>query len=171
MTDIIAILQDAGGLLIWPISIILLLLILVQGGAGDISSAFGGGGQLDSSLGVGAQQKISKVTGWFVAAFLVIVVILSIQLKGAIVAEEVVEDAAGAAATATEDTAAAVNPEDVAPAEGTEPAAEANANEAAAPAEGDANANAADVEPVEEAPAENNAEANGGGEAEIEVVE
>ncbi len=79
MLDIIIILQDAGNYLIWPLCAILLVLILLQGGAGDISSAFGGGGQLDSSLGVGAQQKISKVTGWFVALFLVLVVILSID--------------------------------------------------------------------------------------------
>lgn len=88
MVDIIIIIQDAGGLLIWPVCIVALILILLQGGAGDISSAFGGGGQLDSSLGVGAQQKISKVTGWFVAIFMVLVVVMSIPIKGELGAAE-----------------------------------------------------------------------------------
>ncbi len=57
-------------------------LILLQGGAGDISSAFGGGGQLDSTLGVGAGRKMSKITGWLSAAFMCIVLILSVQPFG-----------------------------------------------------------------------------------------
>ncbi len=57
-------------------------LILLQGGAGDISSAFGGGGQLDSTLGVGAGRKMSKITGWLSALFMAIVLILSVQHAG-----------------------------------------------------------------------------------------
>lgn len=64
-------------ILLWPLCFFLIGLILLQGGAGDLSSAFGGGGQLDSTLGVGAGRKMSKVTGWMVCAFLVIVAILA----------------------------------------------------------------------------------------------
>lgn len=61
-----------------PLCLFLIGLILLQGGAGDISSAFGGGGQLDSTLGVGAGRKMSKITGWLAGLFLVIVLILSV---------------------------------------------------------------------------------------------
>ncbi len=64
-------------ILLWPLCFFLIGLILLQGGAGDLSSAFGGGGQLDSTLGVGAGRKMSKVTGWMVFVFLVIVAILA----------------------------------------------------------------------------------------------
>jgi protein translocase SecG subunit len=56
-------------------------LILLQGGAGDLSSAFGGGGQLDSALGVGAGRKMSKLTGWLGVSFLAIVTLLAIPSK------------------------------------------------------------------------------------------
>lgn len=65
-------------ILIWPLCLFLVGLVLLQGGAGDMSSAFGGGGQLDSTLGVGAGRKMSKLTGWLVFAFLAIVTILAI---------------------------------------------------------------------------------------------
>ena len=61
-----------------PLCLFLIGLILLQGGAGDITSAFGGGGQLDSTLGVGAGRKMSKITGWLAGLFLVIVLILSV---------------------------------------------------------------------------------------------
>lgn len=69
-------------LLLIPLCLALVGLILLQGGAGDISSAFGGGGQLDSTLGVGAGRKMSKITGWMAGAFFVIVLLLSIQHSG-----------------------------------------------------------------------------------------
>lgn len=65
-------------ILLWPLCLFLIGMILLQGGAGDLSSAFGGGGQLDSTLGVGAGRKMSKVTGWMALAFLVIVAVLAI---------------------------------------------------------------------------------------------
>jgi protein translocase SecG subunit len=69
-------------LLLIPLCLALVGLILLQGGAGDISSAFGGGGQLDSTLGVGAGRKMSKITGWMAGTFFVIVLLLSIQHAG-----------------------------------------------------------------------------------------
>ncbi len=65
-------------IMLLPLCLFLIGLILLQGGAGDISSAFGGGGQLDSTLGVGAGRKMSKITGWLAGLFLVIVLVLSI---------------------------------------------------------------------------------------------
>lgn len=69
-------------ILLIPLCLALVGLILLQGGAGDISSAFGGGGQLDSTLGVGAGRKMSKITGWMAGSFFVIVLLLSIQHAG-----------------------------------------------------------------------------------------
>ena len=69
-------------ILLLPLCLFLIGLILLQGGAGDISSAFGGGGQLDSTLGVGAGRKMSKITGWLSGAFMVIVLLLSVQHAG-----------------------------------------------------------------------------------------
>ncbi len=71
-------------LLIWVLCPLLIGLILLQGGAGDISSAFGGGGQLDSTLGVGASRKMAKVTGWLGLIFMVMVLFLAIPIKGVI---------------------------------------------------------------------------------------
>ncbi|NRA36565.1 MAG: preprotein translocase subunit SecG [Planctomycetes bacterium] len=112
MIEFIQMMQDAGIIIIWPISLILLLLILLQGGAGDISSSFGGGGQLDSSLGVGAASKISKVTGWLVALFLILVVILSINPDGKLAAAETAAGITGESA----DDAGVVTEEAVIPA-------------------------------------------------------
>ena len=70
--------------LIWVLCPLLIGLILLQGGAGDISSAFGGGGQLDSTLGVGASRKMAKVTGWLGLIFMAMVLFLAIRYKGAI---------------------------------------------------------------------------------------
>ena len=61
---------------IWFLSIPLVILILLQGG-GDLSSTFGGGGQLDSSLGVGASQKMAKITAAMVVIFMFAVIILA----------------------------------------------------------------------------------------------
>ena len=69
-------------ILLLPLCLFLIGLILLQGGAGDISSAFGGGGQLDSTLGVGAGRKMSKITGWLSGAFMTIVLLLSVQHAG-----------------------------------------------------------------------------------------
>jgi protein translocase SecG subunit len=69
-------------ILLLPLCLFLIGLILLQGGAGDISSAFGGGGQLDSTLGVGAGRKMSKITGWLSGTFMAIVLLLSIQHAG-----------------------------------------------------------------------------------------
>lgn len=77
-------LQTIIVILIIPTSAILLLLILVQGGSGDLSSTFGGGGQLDSTLGVGASRKMGKITGWLSVVFLVGVLILAIPVGGKI---------------------------------------------------------------------------------------
>lgn len=70
--------QLVAGIGLWPISLLLLLLVLLQGGAGDVSSSFGGGGQLDSTLGVGASRKMSKITGLLVALFMGAVIILAV---------------------------------------------------------------------------------------------
>ena len=75
--------QEILGYLIWVLCPVLILLILVQGGAGDLSSTFGGGGQLDSTLGVGASRKMGKLTGWLSVAFLVIVLFMAIPPGGA----------------------------------------------------------------------------------------
>lgn len=69
-------------ILLWPLCLFIIGLILLQGGAGDISSAFGGGGQLDSTLGVGAGRKMSKLTAWLAGIFLLIVLALSVPHKG-----------------------------------------------------------------------------------------
>lgn len=108
MIEIIVMMQSAGLIIIWPVSLILLLLILLQGGAGDISSSFGGGGQLDSSLGVGAASKISKVTGWLVAVFLFLIVVLSINPDGALTGSDMIE---GAADAQNADTSAVIDAE------------------------------------------------------------
>ena len=65
-------------ILLWVMCPFLIGLILLQGGAGDMSSAFGGGGALDSTLGVGAGRKMSKLTGWLAFAFLAIVAVVGI---------------------------------------------------------------------------------------------
>ncbi len=71
--------QFVLGILIWFLCPVLLLLILLQGGSGDLSSTFGGGGRLDASLGVGAQAKMSKITTWLAVVFLLTVLILAID--------------------------------------------------------------------------------------------
>ena len=71
-------------IVLWPLCLTIIGLILLQGGAGDISSAFGGGGQLDSTLGVGAGRKVAKLTGWLSAIFLAMVTFLAIPHKGSL---------------------------------------------------------------------------------------
>lgn len=68
--------------LLWPLCLGIVGLILLQGGAGDLSSAFGGGGALDSTLGVGASKKMAKVTGWMAGLFFAFVLFLAIPNKG-----------------------------------------------------------------------------------------
>lgn len=70
--------------LLWIVCPLLIGLILLQGGAGDISSAFGGGGSLDSTLGVGAGRKMSKITAWLAAFFFIAVTILAIPREGSL---------------------------------------------------------------------------------------
>src|SRR5688500_11950266 len=65
-------------IVLWVMCPFIVGLILLQGGAGDMSSAFGGGGALDSTLGVGAGRKMSKLTGWLAFAFLTIVAVVGI---------------------------------------------------------------------------------------------
>ena len=108
---------------LWPLCLAMIGLILLQGGAGDISSAFGGGGMLDSTLGVGASKKMAKVTGWLAAIFFAVIIFLAIPHKGSLAAP-----APAPAASAVAPVAPATAP--VAPA----PAAAAPAPAAAAPA-------------------------------------
>lgn len=72
---------------IWFLCPILVMLILIQGGSGDLSSTFGGGGQLDSSLGVGAQRKMGRVTTMLSVVFLVMVLVLAIPLDKGLAVE------------------------------------------------------------------------------------
>jgi protein translocase SecG subunit len=71
---IVTILQFA----VWPLCLTMVGLILLQGGSGDVSSAFGGGGQLDTTLGVGASRKMAKLTGVLAVTFFLVVIILAI---------------------------------------------------------------------------------------------
>lgn len=68
--------------ILWFICPAIVGLILLQGGAGDISSAFGGGGMLDSTLGVGASRKMAKITGWLAAILFLAILFLAIPRKG-----------------------------------------------------------------------------------------
>ena len=68
-------------ILLWVMCPLLVLLVLVQGGTGDVASSFGGGGQLDSSLGVGASKKMAKLTGVLSVVFLIAVLIISIPVE------------------------------------------------------------------------------------------
>ncbi len=91
--------------LLWPLCLGIVGLILLQGGAGDLSSAFGGGGALDSTLGVGASKKMAKVTGWMAGFFFAFVLFLAIPNKGslgsAVVVEKTTTTSANAAAVST----------------------------------------------------------------------
>jgi protein translocase SecG subunit len=143
--------QTLFGVMIWFLCPILILLILIQGGAGDLSSTFGGGGQLDSTLGVGASRKMGKITGWLSVSFLLIVVFMAIP-PGGDYGSKLSEAGAseGPSAVSSEDPAA---PVDVAPATITEPVAplEPAESPAQAPAEPAADAPA---EPAADAPTE-----------------
>lgn len=75
-------LQDISAISIWFLGVIVIGLVLLQGGAGDVGSAFGGGGQLDGALGVGANKKLAKLTGWLSFLFIVMIVILAIKPSG-----------------------------------------------------------------------------------------
>ena len=100
--------------LLWPLCLGIVGLILLQGGAGDLSSAFGGGGALDSTLGVGASKKMAKVTGWMAGLFFAFVLFLAIPNKGGLGSPSK-PHSKGAAATS-------VNAAASAPAPGTAPA-------------------------------------------------
>jgi protein translocase SecG subunit len=54
----------------------IIILVLLQGGAGDVSSSFGGGGQLDSTLGVGANRKLAKITVGLIVLFMGTVLVI-----------------------------------------------------------------------------------------------
>ncbi len=99
--------------LLWPLCLGIVGLILLQGGAGDLSSAFGGGGVLDSTLGVGASKKMAKVTGWMAAFFFAFVLFLAIPHKGGV----------GRAEPTGSSTPQASIPADSIPAPGTAPTA------------------------------------------------
>jgi protein translocase SecG subunit len=73
-------------IVLWPLCIMCITLILLQGGAGDISSAFGGGGQLDSTLGVGASRKTARLTSWIAGAIALVVIVLDIPHHDSIAA-------------------------------------------------------------------------------------
>lgn len=86
---------------LWPLCLAMIGLILLQGGAGDISSAFGGGGMLDSTLGVGASKKMAKVTGWLAAIFFAVIIFLAIPHKGSLAAPAPAASAVAPVAPAT----------------------------------------------------------------------
>ena len=73
------VLQDISQIMIYVVGIIVIGLVLLQGGAGDVGSAFGGGGQLDGTLGVGANKKLAKLTAWLSLLFVVMIVILAMK--------------------------------------------------------------------------------------------
>ena len=101
-------------ILLWPLCIVIVTLILLQGGAGDIASAFGGGGQLDSTLGVGASRKMAKLTGWLAAFFAVVVIFLAIPHKGTFKSN-------GSETSHTQSFDASTMPSSAAPAKGAAP--------------------------------------------------
>jgi protein translocase SecG subunit len=69
-------------ILMWILCPAIIGLILLQGAAGDISSAFGGGGQLDASLGVGAHRKMAQVTGALAVLFFIMVLLMAYPHRG-----------------------------------------------------------------------------------------
>jgi protein translocase SecG subunit len=153
-------LQSLLSVLIWFLGVVLILLILVQGGAGDLSSTFGGGGQLDSTLGVGASRKLGKVTGWGVVVFLVSVLIMAVPSGGSYEAYGAVNDATDDAAVMVDPAVSAVEAAPVAieavPAVEAAPAEAAPAPVEAAPAEAapaPVETEVAPAAPVEAAPA------------------
>jgi len=127
-------LQEIFSVLIWFLCLPLVALILLQGGAGDLSSTFGGGGQLDSTLGVGASRKMGKITGTLALAFMVCVLVLAVPNEGAIAASGAGDD---------EDSAEAQTPIDALPST-IDPAAELE------PADAEATPEAADAENASE---------------------
>lgn len=120
--------------LLWPLCLGIVGLILLQGGAGDLSSAFGGGGALDSTLGVGASKKMAKVTGWMAGFFFAFVLFLAIPNKGSLGgASEVRGSTTSANAAAVSAPAAGTAPAPVASAPVAVPAAPASAPVLAVP--------------------------------------
>ncbi|MFW5829365.1 MAG: preprotein translocase subunit SecG [Planctomycetota bacterium] len=107
--------QFAAWVAVWFLCPILVGLVLIQGGNSDMGSAFGGGSQLDSSLGVGAVRKISKITAWLVLIFMACVILVAIrtgetdlqQLAG----DEPVEEPLQSMTAAPDDAPVMVDPE------------------------------------------------------------
>lgn len=137
-------------IILWVMCPFIIGLILLQGGAGDMSSAFGGGGALDSTLGVGAGRKMSKLTGWLAFAFLTIVAVVGIPHGS--VARRAAKVAPTSTTEATKPTESAVGGSVVPPA-ASGPQAGAPAPAAAAPAAPDAAAPAPAAVPVAPVPA------------------
>ena len=120
-------LQMISFISIWPCAFILLVLILLQGGAGDVSSSFGGGGKLDSTLGVGASAKMSKITGVLVALFLAFVVVLAVPTDSSL------SDSLGTVGSSEAAAPALISDEPAEPAAAPAVVAEDTTTEAAAP--------------------------------------
>lgn len=70
--------------MMWIVCPLIIGLVLLQGAAGDISSAFGGGGMLDSTLGVGAHRKMAKFTGILAGVFFIMVLVLAYTGKSSL---------------------------------------------------------------------------------------
>lgn len=115
-------------ILMWILCPAIIGLILLQGAAGDISSAFGGGGQLDASLGVGAHRKMAQVTGALAVLFFIMVLFMAYPHRGSF--DKLKNAPAPAAAPAI--PAEAAKPVEAKPAEAAKPV-EAKPAEAAAP--------------------------------------
>ena len=137
-------------IILWVMCPFLIGLILLQGGAGDMSSAFGGGGALDSTLGVGAGRKMSKLTGWLAFAFLAIVAVVGIPHGS--VARRVAKIAPASTTEATKPTESTVGGSLV-PSAASGPQAGAPAPAAAAPVAPDAAAAAPAAVPFAPVPA------------------
>jgi protein translocase SecG subunit len=121
---VLSLVQDILLYLIGPAGLLLILLILVQGGSGDMSSTFGGS-QLDGTLGVGANKKLARLTGWMAFAFIVAVLMLAIPNRGdSAILRNIASEASA--------TAAATQPAERAPAPAPEPTQTAPAATAAA---------------------------------------
>ena len=143
-------------ILLWVMCRLLVLLVLVQGGTGDVASSFGGGGQLDSSLGVGASKKMAKLTGVLSVVFLISVLIISIPVEKTAESYGLEEAAAPAATTTPVTTTSQPVPEaDAAPAPVVDvaPAAEVEAD-AETTVNAGATADEAPAQPAQEEPAE-----------------
>ena len=160
--DVLEILQDLSQILIWVLGIIIIGLVLLQGGAGDVSSAFGGGGQLDSALGVGANRKLAKITGMLSFLFVVMIVILAMPREGDFTASEAAVATGGESTEAASAVEAAPVEKNAASSEEAVPVTKAVVGEVVSEEEAPAVAEAA-AETVQEAAAKVTAPAEGSG--------